>query len=330
MRITSGLWMSKTLVAAHELDLFTLLAAAPGCTVAELADALELHERPTELLVTACAGLGLLERDGEGYRNTPVADNHLVRGQPGYFGAWVDMLELHDYPGWMRLGEALRTNRPTVFDPEEKSSLFDNPDSVMMETFWDAMSAISRVTAPVLGQTVDFSGTRALLDVGGGGGGQDIELCRQYPHLRAAVFDLPSVCELTRPKIEEANLADRITLVPGDFFSTEPLPTGYDTILLSNILHDWAPPDCHRILDKCFAALAPGGALLISELLVADTKDGPLDAALMSLAMLVETFGRNYTAAEYRAWLANAGFADIRVHPFTAPGANGVVLARKA
>jgi 3-hydroxy-5-methyl-1-naphthoate 3-O-methyltransferase len=58
-------------------------------------------------------------------------------------------------------------------------------------------------------------------------------------------------------------------------------------------------------------------------------KDGPLDAALMSLNMLVETWGRNYTAAEYRAWLAEAGFLDMETVRFQAPAANGAVIARK-
>ncbi|MFB6573042.1 hypothetical protein [Streptomyces noursei] len=61
----------------------------------------------------------------------------------------------------------------------------------------------------------------------------------------------------------------------------------------------------------------------------ADTKDGPLDATLMSLSMLVETFGRNHTGEEYRSWLLDVGFTDVETRPFDAPAANGVVVARK-
>jgi hypothetical protein len=49
-------------------------------------------------------------------------------------------------------------------------------------------------------------------------------------------------------------------------------------------------------------------------------------AALMSLNMLIETVGgRNYTPAEYRAWLEDVGFREVRVVWFEVPGANGVV-----
>jgi predicted O-methyltransferase YrrM len=328
MDMVSGLWMSQTLVTAHERDIFGRFAEAPGLTTQELAHALGLHERPVEQLVTGCAALGLLERHGEGYRNTPMTDQYLVRGRPDYVGGWVEIVSRHDYPGWLRLDEAVESNRPTAWDSEHQSSLFDEDDQVMLESFWEGMSAISRPTARALAEAVDLSGTGKLMDVGGGGGAYAIELCRAYPQLHTTIFDLPFVCKLTHEKVLDAGLDDRISMAPGDFF-TDRLPGGQDAILLSMILHDWDVPDCKRLLRSCFDALEPGGCLLISELLVADTKDGPADAALMSLAMLVETFGRNYTGAEYSSWLTEAGFVDVEVRPFTAPAANGVVIGRK-
>jgi beta-lactam-binding protein with PASTA domain len=49
----------------------------------------------------------------------------------------------------------------------------------------------------------------------------------------------------------------------------------------------------------------------------------------MSLNMLIETEGRNYTPAEYSSWLEETGFKDTRTVWFDAPGANGAVTARK-
>ncbi|MER6408238.1 methyltransferase [Streptomyces viridosporus] len=328
MNMVSGLWVSQTLVTAHERDVFGRFAKRPGMTSAQLADEMGLEERPVEQLVTACAGLGLLERDGEGYRNTPMTDRYLLRGGEDYVGGWVEIVSRHDYPGWLRLGEALRTNRPTAWDSERRDSLFDDENPVVVESFWEGMSAISRPTARALADAVDLSGDLSLLDVGGGGGAYAIELSRAYPSLRATIFDLPFVCDLTRKKVEQAGFGNRISFAAGDFF-TDQLPSDQDVVLLSMILHDWDVDQCKSILRSCYEALAPGGRLLISELLVADTKDGPLDATLMSLSMLVETFGRNYTGAEYRDWLLETGFTDVEIRPFAAPAANGVVVARK-
>jgi 3-hydroxy-5-methyl-1-naphthoate 3-O-methyltransferase len=95
------------------------------------------------------------------------------------------------------------------------------------------------------------------------------------------------------------------------------------------ILHDWEEPAGRALLRKCHEALAPGGVVLIVELLVSDDRTGPRDAALMSMVMLVESFGMNYTAGGYRSWLAESGFRDVQVLPLQAPGANGVVVGYK-
>jgi len=49
----------------------------------------------------------------------------------------------------------------------------------------------------------------------------------------------------------------------------------------------------------------------------------------MSLTMLVEDEGRNYTAAEYEQWLTETGFRRIRRIPLDVPGANGVINSEK-
>jgi hypothetical protein len=78
------------------------------------------------------------------------------------------------------------------------------------------------------------------------------------------------------------------------------------------ILHDWAPDRARAILR--WAALPSGGQVIIAELLVNDERTGPAAAALMSLNMLVETEGRNYTPAEYAAcgWASWAARTSAR------------------
>ena len=191
------------------------------------------------------------------------------------------------------------------------------------------MHSLSKFTGRALGQAMDLSGARRLLDVGGGSAAIDIELCLLHPQLTATVYELPKVIDIAARNIKEAGLEDRIETVAGDFFADSSLPGGHDTILLSMVLHDWAEERCRAILQKCWTALPSGGQVIISELLLDDERTGPPAAALMNLNMLVETEGRNYTPAEYHAWLRDLGFRDIRTVWFDAPGANGAVVGRK-
>jgi 3-hydroxy-5-methyl-1-naphthoate 3-O-methyltransferase len=329
MQLTTGFWAFKTLAAAHEFDLFSRLSGTGGTTPGELADTLSIDERPADMLLTGCAALGLLVKAGSRYVNSPLAEEFLVRGKPSYFGGWVQMLDQRLYSGWGRLSDAIRTNRPTTWDPDEQSSIFDGEDPVLLAVFWEAMHSLSTATAQALGRAVDLGDARRLLDVGGGSGAFDIELCRIYPDLTATVFELPKVAAIAADKVQKEELSERIATVSGDFFADPALPAGHDTILLSMIMHDWAPERCEVILQKCWTALPRGGRVIICELLVNDDHTGPVPAALMSLNMLVETEGRNYTPGEYEQWLTDQGFEDVHTVWFEAAGANGVVLGRK-
>ncbi|MBL7259833.1 methyltransferase [Paractinoplanes lichenicola] len=330
MGLVTGFWSFKTLAAAVELDLFTKLHNGLTLTVAQAKQELGLPERPADLLLAACASLGLLEKDGDGYRNSPLAEEFLVRGKPYYFGGQVSYCDQRTYLPWHRIGEALRTDRPLTWDPSTQDSMFDTADPEMLESFWGAMYSTSIFTAQALGRAIDLSGRRRLLDVGGGSGAYPIELCRLLPELSATVLDLPHVCEIAQVNIERADLSGRIGTRPGNFLTDAQLPDGHDVVLFSMILHDWDEPTNQELLTKAYAALPPGGLVVISELLLNADRTGPAPAALMGLNMLVETEGgRNYSDAEYAQWLTRAGFTDVRTVHFDAPGANGAVIATK-
>jgi hypothetical protein len=330
MGLVTGYWAFKTLAAAVELDLFGRLSGQRVITREETEREFGLPERPADLFLAACASLGLLEKEGDGYRNSALAEEFLVPGKRHYFGGQVRYCDERTYLPWHRITEALRTDKPLTWDPATQESLFTGVDAGMLELFWEAMYCTSSFTARSLGEAYDFSAHRRLLDVGGGAGAFPVALCQRYPELTATIFDLPHVCEIAQGKITEAGLTDRIGTTGGNFLTDEALPGGHDVILLSMILHDWDEEQNRAILAKCHAALPPGGTVVISELLLNDERSGPAPAALMGLNMLVETEGgRNYSAAEYGAWLTDAGFTQVRTVSFDGPGANGAVLAHR-
>jgi hypothetical protein len=329
MQLTTGFWASKALFAAHELDLFSLLSRRDGGTAAQVAADLKIAERPAEMLLTACASLGLLaKRDGR-YRNAPIAERYLVPGAPGYFGGFVAFNDKRLYGTYGRLTEAVRSNRPVGWDPDEQRSFFDSADTIITRDFYEAMHSLSTATGQALAPVADIRARSRLLDVGGGSGAIAIELCRACPGLKATVFDLPHVAEFAAAKIAAAGLSDRIATAVGDLFAPDPYPGGHDVALLSLIMHSFTPEQDRQILAKTLACLPSGGLAVISELLVNDDKTGPPPAALMSLTMLIEDEGRNYTAAEYEQWLTETGFRNVRRIPLDVPGANGLIIAEK-
>ena len=65
-----GYWGSKTLLSAVELGLFTELAKGP-LDAEMLRQRLGLHPRSARDFFDALVALGMLEREGDQYRNTP-------------------------------------------------------------------------------------------------------------------------------------------------------------------------------------------------------------------------------------------------------------------
>src|SRR5437667_12085690 len=91
MQLATAFWGFKTLATAVDMDLFTHLSSSP-MSASELARWFNIEERPAEMLLTGCAGLGLLEKQDGRYRNTPLADTFLARSARYYFGGFVTML----------------------------------------------------------------------------------------------------------------------------------------------------------------------------------------------------------------------------------------------
>ena len=119
---------------------------------------------------------------------------------------------------------------------------------------------------------------------------------------------------------------DRVRVQAGDMLR-DPLPGGHDVHLISNVLHDWDLPAVDRILAASFAALPPGGLLVIHDAHLNAEKTGPLPVAAYSVMLMHGTEGRCYSVAEMFERTSAAGFRD-QAFVETA-GDRSLVTARK-
>lgn len=111
LQIGMAFWGSKTLLSAVELGLFSALAQGPLDQKA-IRDRLGLHERGAPDFLDALVALGMLDRDGDRYRNTPETDLFLDPAKPSYVGGLLEMANARTYPFWGALTEALRSGTP--------------------------------------------------------------------------------------------------------------------------------------------------------------------------------------------------------------------------
>jgi acetylserotonin O-methyltransferase len=307
-----GFRRSKAMFAALELGVFERLARGPARADA-LAKELSLNADAAERLLDACVGSGLLRKRDGAYENLPVAATYLVRSSPQALVGYIDYSNRVGYRMWGDLETAIRTGGhlwETTYGL--KGGIFEHffKTEAAKRDFLLGMHGMGMLSSPRVVEAFDLGRFRHLVDLGGATGHLATEACRRYPGLKATVFDLPPVIASAREFVASTPVADRVALAAGDFFA-DPLPPA-DLYSLGRILHDWSADKIRALLSKIFAALPPGGGLLIAERLLNEDKSGPLKAQLQSLNMLVCTEGKERSPAEYRALLQEAGFADVQ------------------
>jgi SAM-dependent methyltransferase len=301
-----------TAAVAH-FGVFDRLAAGP-VTADALHGATGLGQRQFIVLLTGLKALGLVaERDGR-LAMTPLAREHLAPGGAHDVSDYIRLAA--DAPGVLTLVQHMRTGKLQGAAQDDDRAVFiyrDGLESAMDEDrlarhFTLMLAGRAKNIAPVLAEKVDLHGAARLLDIGGGTGLYSIAFLERYPQLRGIVFDRPAVLKVAAEFAAEHGVAERLEFVAGDMFADE-LPADCDVHLLSNVLHDWDVPECRRLIAKSAAALAPAGRLLIHDALLDDDLAGPLYPALFSVALMLLTEGRNYSGAEYKAWLTAAGLS---------------------
>jgi SAM-dependent methyltransferase len=170
--------------------------------------------------------------------------------------------------------------------------------------FGGIMAVNAWQTGPVVATEYDWSSTRRVLDVGGGTGALLIEVLKANPGLTGAVLDLPPVGPDAATAFEQAALEDRATFVPGSFF--DPLPTGYDTYVISRVLTDWDDEDAARIMSRAAEVVGTGRVLVVEVLAGPEHAKYNSSFDLQSLALLG---GRERTEKDFLTLAARAGFA---------------------
>lgn len=321
--LATSYWASMVLLTANRLGVFTILGGGAR-TAAEIAERCGAHPRSMAMLLNACVAQGLLSRDGSTYRNSAEAAAFLVEGTPAYLG---DALRYSDdlYAVWGRLPEAVRANAPPI---RPETILGEDPEKT--RNFVLGMHNRARGIAASLAASLDLSGRKHMLDVGGGPGTYSVMLLRRTPGLRATVLDLPAVAAIGRELIGASGVGDRVAVLPGDY-ATAPFPRDVDVVLMSGILHRETPESCQALLRKAFDALVPGGLCVASDVFFEDeAKVSPPFATLFALnMMLTSEHGSAHAITEMQDWMSRAGFIDVSVRPFPPPMPHVVITSVK-
>ena len=323
----------QTLRTAVQLDLFSLLAKSGPLTRSQIAEKLGIEEQPARIVLLGCTSVGLLRKRGTAYSNTALARRLLVQDSPEKIIAYIELQHHAMYKAMPWMLEAVREYRNVGLkefqgdEPTLYQRLVHYPE--LEQVFQEAMEELSVHANLGLARFVDFSGVRHLVDVGGGNGANIIEISKHWPHLRASVFDSPTVCEIAQKNIEASGLKERLNTVPGECFA-DPFPEGADCLMFCHFFTIWSKEKNCQLLKKCYDMLPSGGKVLVFNMMQSDDEQGPLTAAIGSPYFLTLATGEGmlYTWKEYENWMREAGFSNVSRQAL--PRDHGIIIGTKS
>jgi SAM-dependent methyltransferase len=315
LHLIYGFAASQAVYVAAKIGLADELSQGPRSS-AEVAAALGEDPERTHRLMRGLAHYGVLAQgEDDRFQLTPIGAL-LQTGAPNSQRGQAIFCGEEHYPAWGGLLHAYQTGGIAfdhVFGMPFYAHLNADPDRI--EGLQSFMLEQARGTARSLVDHYDYSTARTLVDIGGGYGTILAEILLANPQLHGVLFD--RVTEGLAFYFDAAGLGDRTEVVQGDFF--EGVPAGGDIYLLSAIMHNWNDSDAVRILRQIRAALAPGGKVLIVELVVPERVTGPSPGVELDLLMWVLFNGYERTEAQFRTILEAAGFRLNRIIPTKTP-----------
>ncbi|UNO40758.1 acetylserotonin O-methyltransferase [Streptomyces sp. MST-110588] len=315
-RLSNAFCHAKLLLTAGELGLFEDLEQHGPSTQEELSARVGLHARAARDFLHGLVLLGLLDLEGDRYRNSRAASATLVPGAPDYIGGFLHRANHMLYPAWAKLTDAVTSGRPQTAGAKDAGAFLRMlGDPAQRGQYLQMMDSANGLVAPHLAEAYDWRQVGDVLDVGGCRGNLVSQLLLRFPGLKASVYDLAPLAGAFAEHTERLGVADRATFHAGDFFAETPLPVTADVVVMGHVLHNWSPEQRAYLVKKAYAAVRPGGALLIYDAVLPE-EPADLARTLVSLNMLLVTEGGSeYTAAECGRWLSEAGCQDVSTRP---------------
>ena len=299
--------IGPVITLAQEIDLFELFDQAPQ-TIEAVIQNLHLTPFVAEAFIAVLAAFGLLTRQKNAqFGLTEVGKTYMLPDSPFFYTGFCPPQEWYLDLLRMKVLSGGKPPMPMVADLKQHRI-------EMVRSFIDRMHMMTLPAAASLAKQPVFGQISQLLDVGGGSGSLAIAIAAFNLQIRCTIIDLEPVCQIASENIEKYHLQDRITTVAKDMF-VDPWIDRPDGILFGNIFHDWDLKSCHLLAQRAFATLKPGGTVLLHEMPLNETKDGPLTVACLSAILLMYEHGKQYTLSELEQILSSVGFINFQSTP---------------
>jgi SAM-dependent methyltransferase len=304
-------WILGALRALVEVQVPDALADGP-LTVGEIAAATNTHTDSLYRLLRAVAATGILTESADGrFALNPLSSGLAAGADGGIRDMFLFATDPMFWRPYENLAHTARTGK-TAFSDAFDMSFYDylkaNPDSAalfnraMVQNHWP-------LTDQIIAE-FDFGRFSRIADIGGGKGQFLAQILRLHPASTGVLADQPHTVAEAAEILARAGVADRVTVVPTDFFVE--VPAGCDAYFVKHTLHNWDDAEAELILHRIREAMADNSS---ARLLVLDqVLRGPGEwdnGKLIDVEAMAVIGGRERNRDEWHRIASAAGFEPV-------------------
>lgn len=121
--------------------------------------------------------------------------------------------------------------------------------------------------------------------------------------------DLGELKDVFAERIPEP-MKERVHFQALDFFK-EDFPT-VDVVIFGGVLHDWDDETKIMLLKKAYDALPEGGYVVVYDFFIDNERKEKTHSFLMSLHMMLQNPGNQFTFNQCEKWFVDQGFSDVQ------------------
>jgi SAM-dependent methyltransferase len=310
---------AAALAGAHQVGLLAALVAG-SATPEGFAEQLGLDPAAVAQVLDVLAAIGFADRTGDHYHaSTALALFNAT--SPGGVARTANLFSA--VPAFLHSGE-----RPGA-------ALADGPDGSRRPS--------PGASAPGGGGALSTNAARHLaamlggrplriLALGAGSGIWSLAMAERHA-ARVTAVDHAEALPAFLARAETLNLADRVTVVPGDPWDVA-LPTlAFDRVVVAHLLHQESPERAAALVRRAAAALEPGGELDLIDVFGGTVAGAELARAVYGLHLTLATpAGRVHPIPEIERWTREAGLCPATFVALNGrnPGLGVVVTRRPA
>ena len=308
MQFISGKWIAKSIGVVADFAIADHLGDET-LSATDLAQRAEVNADAIARVLRALSAIGVFTDHGDGRFSNNDVSRVLHTDSPGSLRQIARMMSMDtSWSAWGAFGQSVKTGAPCsehVYGKQIWELWSEAEYAADGALFNDAMTDLSRATAPALANAMNVDDAKLIVDVGGGHGYLLEAILELNQNAEGIVYDLDQV-------VCGAVQHPRLRAEGGNFF--ESVPAGADVYCLKHILHDWDDERCVQILRHIRAA-ADAPRVVVCEHLI-DDSPASTPAKLLDLEMLAMTgHGRERSIEEFKALFNASDFALGQVCP---------------